>query len=69
MDDTRYTKKVRVETLEVGDTVIIDGDTTLVLDIRENSRCGGVWVEYGSDPQATGASKFFEYADTIEIVC
>lgn len=55
-------KRIRVEEVEEGDLVIIDGDARLVEDLHENGRMNGVWLHCG------GLSRFYNYDDTIELV-
>lgn len=56
------TKQIRVEEVEEGDLVVIDGDACLIDDIRENGRMDGVWLHSG------GLSRFYNYGDTVQLV-
>lgn len=58
---------IRAEYLEEGDLIVIDGVVYVITDIRENGRMNGIWVEYSSDPQCAGASRFFQYDDMVTV--
>lgn len=58
---------IRAECLEEGDMIVIDEVVSFVADIRENARMNGIWVEYTTDMQCTGASRFFQYDDMVMV--
>ena len=58
---------IRAEYLEEGDMIVIDEVVSFVADIRENARMNGIWVEYTTDMQCTGASRFFQYDDMVTV--
>lgn len=58
---------IRAEHLEEGDLIVINGVANFVADIRENARMNGIWVEYTTDLQCTGASCFFQYGDMVTV--
>jgi len=60
---TTYTNLILVDLLEEGDTIIIDGEPTLVEDLLENGTMDGVWV-----CTSTGHDRFFAYDDRVELV-
>ena len=62
------TKQIFAEELKEFDTIVINGFPYIVADIRENGRMNGIWVEYTTDLQCTGASIFLEYDDNVTIV-
>ena len=58
---------IRAEHLDGDDLIVIDEVVYFVADIRENARMNGIWVEYTTDLQCTGASRFFQYDDMVTV--
>lgn len=58
---------IRAEYLEEGDMIVIDEVVSFVAEIRENARMNGIWVEYTTDMQCAGASRFFQYDDMVTV--
>ena len=58
---------IRAEYLEEGDMIVIDEVVSFVAEIRENAQMNGIWVEYTTDMQCTGASRFFQYDDMVTV--
>lgn len=58
--------KIKVDCVNEGDIVQMTPDAvhrSLVVDIRENARMDGVWLEF-----ADYSSRFFNYDDTVYLV-
>ena len=58
---------IRAEHLDGDDLIVIDEVVYFVADIRENARMNGIWVEYTTDLQCTGASRFFQYDEMVTV--
>jgi hypothetical protein len=54
---------VRVELIEEGDVVMVDGDPKVVEDIRENGQMTVVWLSFTG-----GHDRFYDYDETIGVV-
>jgi len=58
-----HTESVLVESLEEGDTIIVDGQQMVVDDYYENGKMDGIWIRMTS-----GFHRFFPYDSKIELV-
>ena len=58
---------IRAEHLDGDDLIVINEVVYFVADIRENARMNGIWVEYTTDLQCTGASRFFQYDEMVTV--
>lgn len=61
------TQQITADELEEMDIIVVNGQDYIVADLRENGRMDGVWVEYTTDLQCTGASMFLQYDDKVTI--
>ena len=57
------TTVLKVDEVEEGDVLLIDGERKLVEDMRENGRMNGVWLCFSD-----GHDRFYGYDDSVDLV-